>query len=43
MLPSEYLNLDIFEKALVIAFIDEKIEKDKKREKELENTGKRGR
>ena len=42
MLPSEYAALDIFEKAIIIAFIDEKLKNDKEREKELENTRKRG-
>ncbi len=43
MLPSEYTALDIFEKAIIIAFIDEKLRKEKDREKKLEKAGKRGR
>ncbi len=41
MLPSEYGALDIFEKAIIIAFIDEKLKNDKDREKELEKQKKR--
>lgn len=43
MLPSEYGALDIFEKAIIIAFIDEKLKNDREREKELEKARKRGR
>lgn len=35
MLPSTYINLDRYEKAVVIHFIDEYLEKKKKEEKKL--------
>ena len=37
MLPSVFINLDIQEKAFIIACIDKKIEAEKEKEKELKN------
>jgi hypothetical protein len=36
MLPSQFVNLDINEKAFVIAVIQQKVESDKKQKEKLE-------
>lgn len=41
MLPSQFLSLDRYEKAFVIAAIDVKVEAEKKKEKELKSKSKR--
>ncbi len=41
MLPSQYVNLDRYEKAAVIAMIDIKLEKDKKDIKAAEKKAKK--
>lgn len=43
MLPSEYNNLSRLDKAMIIAFIDEKAKQAKKEEKEMKKAQKRKR
>lgn len=42
ILPSQYLALDRYERAFVIASIQVKIESDKKQEKEAKKQGRKG-
>lgn len=41
ILPSQFINLDRYEKAFIMASIEMKIEQDKKAEKQLKRSAKR--